>query len=66
LDRRWAIRENSGPRIPCRSHQINRNVDLQIVKQLGDFRIALRADIAKLIKRRDEPLAHHASVVHTE
>ena len=66
LDRRRAIRKNAGPRIPRVSHQINRDVDLQIVKELGDFLIALSADIVKLIKRRDEPLAHLALVIHTE
>src|SRR5580704_15300445 len=41
-------------------------MDLKIVKELGDFLIALRADIVKSIKRRDQPLAHLASVIHTE
>jgi len=36
------------------------------VNELGDFLIALPADIVKLIKRRNEPPAHIALVIHTE
>src|SRR5262245_52948948 len=66
LDRRRTIRKNARPRILRVSLQINRNVDLSIANELGDFLIALSADIVKLIKRRDEPLAHIALVIHTE
>jgi hypothetical protein len=36
------------------------------VEEPGDFLIALSAVIVKLIKRRDEPLAHLAAVIHAE
>ena len=38
------IPKNAGPRIRRVSLEINRNVDLSIVKELGDFLIALSAD----------------------
>src|SRR5580704_1211990 len=66
LDRRRTIRKNAGPRILSMSLQINRNIDLEIVEELGGFLVALSADIIKLIKRRDEPPARPALVVLTE
>ena len=38
------IPKNAGPRIRRVSLEINRNVDLSIVKEFGDFLIALSAD----------------------
>ena len=39
---------------------------LQLVKKFGDLLIAFLANIEKLIKRPDQPLAHLALVIHTE
>ena len=55
-----------GPPIPCIAGQIYRDINVTIVEKLGDFFVALSANIVKLIKCRDEPLSHLAAVINTE
>ena len=43
--------------------QIDRDINLTIVEKLGDFFVALSANIVKLIKCRDKPLSHLAAVI---
>ena len=66
LDRRRAMRENARPTILCMAGQIDCDINLTIVEQLGDFFVAPTADIMKLIKCRDHPLSRCTAVIHTE
>jgi hypothetical protein len=52
--------------ILCIAGQIDRDINLTIVEELGDFLIAVSANIVKLIKCRADPLSHLAAVITTE
>ena len=66
LDRCRAISEESLPGTLRRAVQIDGNVDLAVVQQLGDALVGVGRDVVELIERVDDARAYVAAVIARE
>ena len=66
LDRRGTMGENARAAIEREAFEIDRDVDLELVKQLRRLVIAARTDFVEPVEAGDESRAHVAAVVGPE